>query len=496
MAGQDVFIPPLARALWRHDLRALPRWKAWIVYGLRVVYAVLRDAVEGSLALHATSLVYSTLLSLVPLLAISFSVLKAFGVHNRLEPVVRSALAPLGDKADEITNRIIGFVDKMEVGVLGAVGLALLVYTTIMVIQKIERAFNETWHIGQPRPLARKFADYMSVLLIAPVLIFSAIGMATSMQNSDFYQELQTLPGIGWLLVTLGEIMPALLLVAILAFVYLFMPNTSVRTRSALVGAAVAAALWLLVGEMFKEFVAGAGTYEAIYSAFATAILFILWLYVNWMIVLIGASIAFYHQHPEYVSVTGVPPRLSNRAAESLGLGLMASIGKAFYDGDPAPTVGALADKHNVPEDAAQYLINALESAGLLRPTTDDPPGYQPARALDHTPLKYVLDAVRDSSDGEVLPAEQVAETRVDAVTQRIEDAIGKALAPMTIKDLALTPRGRSPFEDDASGTEPEPAQDTENEREPESTLEKAGRALPEFAAPAAAEENGGRKRP
>src|SRR5512133_2552 len=152
----EPFAPFVVGALWRTDVNALPRWKADGIKLARVAYAVVRDVVEGRLALYAGSLVYTTILSLVPILALAFSILKGFGVHYRFEPLLMEALSPLGSQAQMIAERLMDFVSKMDVGVLGAVGLALLFYTAVSVVQKIEAACNEIWHVRRERPLARK----------------------------------------------------------------------------------------------------------------------------------------------------------------------------------------------------------------------------------------------------------------------------------------------------------------------------------------------------
>ena len=123
--------------LWKKDLASMPEWQALSIKLLRIFHAVIRDLSGGLPTLRAMGLVYTTLLSLVPLLAVGFSVLKGFGVHNQIEPLLQSALTPLGEQGEEITAHIIGFVDNIEVGILGAVGIALLFYTVVSLIQKI-----------------------------------------------------------------------------------------------------------------------------------------------------------------------------------------------------------------------------------------------------------------------------------------------------------------------------------------------------------------------
>ena len=236
---------------------ALPRWKANGIKLARVVYAVVRDVVEGRLALHAASLVYTTILSLVPILALAFSILKGFGVHYRFEPLLMQALSPLGSQAQMIAERLMSFVDKMDVGVLGAVGLALLFYTAVSVVQKIEAACNEIWHVRQERPLARKITDYLSILLIGPVLMFSALGIAASVLASEPVRQLSEIRPLGVLIDMAIRAAPILLVVGTFTFLYKFIPNTRVPILSALVGGIVATLIWLLAGMAFATVRAG-----------------------------------------------------------------------------------------------------------------------------------------------------------------------------------------------------------------------------------------------
>jgi len=153
------------RHIWESPLESRPPWQRGLINGLRIIQLLIRDLAEGQITLRAMGLVYTTLLSMVPLLAVSFSVLKGFGVHNQVRPLLLKLLEPLGEKGVEITDQIITFVDNVQVGVLGAVGLALLFYTVISLLQKVERAFNYTWRVSRPRPLSQRFSDYLSVIL-------------------------------------------------------------------------------------------------------------------------------------------------------------------------------------------------------------------------------------------------------------------------------------------------------------------------------------------
>jgi len=421
-------------------LSSLPWWKVLLIRVLRVFYVVIRDLLEGQLTLRAMSLVYTTLLAMVPLLAVSFSVLKGFGVHNQIEPLLLNFLRPLGERGVEVTSRIIGFVDSVKAGILGSIGFALLIYTVISLIQKIERACNDTWHVNRSRPLSQKFSDYLSVILIGPVLVFSALGITASVMSTAVVQKMVAIKVFGSLMELATKLVPYLLVIAAFTFVYIFVPNTRVRFRSALTGGLVAGVLWETSGWAFASFVVKSAKYTAIYSGFAILIMFMIWLYLSWLIVLVGASVAYYHQHPESVTSYRRELRLSNRMQEKLALLVMFLVGNNYYDNLPALTLEEFAQSLNVPMEALEPIMEALEGYGLLSQTANEPPTYLPARPLDTAELKDVLDAVRGANEiVDLKPQSESAELAVDQLVDHIDQAMAGALRGSTLKDLALS---------------------------------------------------------
>ncbi len=444
MAASPLFLPPVAKALWQVDVARLPRWKRLLVQSGRVAYNVARDVADGSLTLHATSLVYTTLLSLVPLLAFSFSVLKSFGVHNAITPLLQNILEPLGERADQVTQQIIAFVENMRVGVLGAVGLGMLVWTVVSLMQKIELSFNETWRLSNQRTMARRFSDFLSVILIGPLLMFSAFGISASLSANVVVERLRDYEVVGWALELTRTLTPYLLIVGAFTFLYIFIPNTKVRLKCALLGATLAGVLWVGAGWVFGAFVASSASYTAIYSAFATPILFMIWLYVSWLILLIGASISFYCQHPENVKPRRASILLSGRLKERAALQIMSMIGRDYYSGANDWTLERLAKTLSLACETVSPVLEALEQSGLLTRTADQPARYVPARPLDETPLSAVIQGVRRAEEqrtfGHVIVCPDPA---IEALGERIDRALDGALARQTLKDLALGEEAR-----------------------------------------------------
>ncbi len=429
----------LKKLIWDKELSALPWWQAWLTKSVRICYVSVRDVVDGQLTLRAMSLVYTTLLALVPLLAVSFSVLKGFGVHNQIEPLLLNFLSPLGERGVEISSRIIGFVDNVKAGVLGSLGLALLVYTVISLIQKIESAFNYTWRVKRSRPFAQRFSDYLSVILIGPVLIFTALGITATLTSTTVVQKLVAIEPFGSVLQIGSNLLPYLLIITAFTFFYIFVPNKKVQLTSALIGGITAGVLWQVTGWGFASFVASSTKYTAIYSGFAILIMFMLWVYLSWLILLVGANIAYYHQHPESLTPERRRLRLSNRLKEKLSLLVIFMVGQNHYLNGPEWSLDDLAQQLHVPADVLEPIIESLENKRILASAATDPPTYLPGRPLDTTEIKEVLDAVRTAdeprnSSFNDLPAEFV----VDQVINDLDQAMAKELRGLTVKEFAL----------------------------------------------------------
>jgi membrane protein len=433
----------VGKHIWQVDIMSLGRGKAVLIRSSRIIYLVVRDLLEGQLSLRAMSLVYTTMLSLVPLLAVTFSVLKAFGVHNQIEPMLRNMLVALGPKGAEISTKIVGFVENTKVGVLGSVGLVLLIYFVVSLVQKIEGNLNFIWRVSQPRGVAQRFSEYISVILVGPVLVFAALGVMASISSISLVQRLLAVGAIGTIADVIGHLVPYVLVCAAFTFFYVFIPNTRVRLLSALVGGTVAGVLWATVGWLFASFVATSGKYAAIYSSFAVLVLFMIWLYVSWYILLIGAQIAYYHQHPQASAARAQWHHLlAGSTRERLALLIMYMVGYNHYFNRPCWTTETLAAQLGLELEPAQTMLSELVRTGFLLQTANEIVGYVPARDIETITLKGLLDAVRGAST-EISYADSVvhAAPQLDHVMVAVDKAIGNALGGQTLKQLVLAPR-------------------------------------------------------
>jgi len=426
--------------VWRASLDDMPGYRQNIIAALRITHLVVRDLMDGMITLRAMGLVYTTILALVPLLAVSFSVLKGFGAHNLIEPMLLQLLEPLGDKGVEVSQRIIAFVDNTKAGVLGSLGLALLLYTVVSLLQKIEKAFNFTWRVAQQRSMTRRLSDYISLILIGPVLLFTALGMTASLSSMTLIQQAMEIEALGSMIELLARLLPYALVIAAFTFIYMLVPNVRVRFRSALIGGLVAGILWETTSWAFAAFVVSSAKYTAIYSAFASMIIFFIWIYMNWLILLIGCSITSYHQQPAQRNLRSRVIRLSNRLRESLALMIMMLVARHYHYHKDAWTLEALAARLNVDLQVAELLVERLLGADLLVASGDTPTRYLPAYDPATISLVDIISAVRQAGENTYLSLDTLnTEPAVEQVYGNMEDAIQQSLQGRSLQDLALT---------------------------------------------------------
>jgi len=397
------------------------------------LYAVLRDIFSGQLTLRSMSLVYTTLLSVVPLIAFSFAVLKGLGVAQELEKRLVTILEPLGQRGEEITIQIMTLVENVNGSVLGGLGLAFFIYTAISMVEKIEESFNYVWYVSKPRSFARRFTEYMLVLLIGPVVIVILLGALASLQNEAFVQWIANNALLGPMFTVTNKLTPYLLVTGVFTFLYKFMPNTNVHFLSALVGGVAGGFLWATAGVIFAAFLANTTNIQAIYASFAIAIFALIWLYLNWLILLIGAQLAFYFQNPAYLRIGRREPRLSNAMRERLALNTMLLVGDAFRDSAKHIDLRELARQLRIPSITIAPIIASLEANGLL--TTNEKDDLLPGRELTHISLGDVFDVVR--VDGETGSHEDPKwNSHVEKLGSNIDEAIRNTLSNRSLADF------------------------------------------------------------
>jgi membrane protein len=401
---------------------------------LRYPYAVVRDLSRGEINLRAMGLVYTTLLSLIPLLAFSFAILKIFGGHRDLQPIVYEFFRPVGDAAAaELTNRVMQFANRVSSGVVGSVGLALLAWTLVGTIKKVEDSFNFVWHVDHPRSFARRLAEYTSLLIAGPVLLVGFLGLTNAALSSAPVQEVVRLPLLHRLRGSGIALAPYAMVTAFFTALYMMVPNTRVQWRAALTGALVGGVLWAAVGKMFTAFVIYSTRLTIVYAGFAFVVAALLWTYFGWLILLAGAQLSFYVQNPAYLRLGLQQLRLSSVELEQLALKLMYFVGRTHVAGGRLWSVNRLANELGLPGIAVAQMATALEHAGLVIVTDDDE--LVPARDTGGIGVSEILDIARNQHSGHLAPR-YAPVPPVDRLLASLEEARRSRCGELTLRDL------------------------------------------------------------
>lgn len=458
----DEYRQQLENWIWGQAPQDLSGPRKWCVITVRLLYVIIRDITDGQITLRAMGLVYTTLLSLVPLLAITFSMLKSFGINDVMRPALLRFLAPLGDQATRIADMVIGFVDNIQVGVLGVVGLALLLYAVISLIQKVESACNYIWQVGRARSLSRRFSEYLSVLVVAPVLIVAAGSMTASVASNTLVQHLLAIEPFGTTLLLVSKLLPYLLWTTGFTFLFLFMPNTRVRFLPALAGGLVSGILWQTASLAFATFASAGSNYNAIYASFAILIFLLIWLYISWSIMLLGCRVAFLLQNPEQLRRGDYPPRAGAERDEEVTLLTMGLIAHAYLNNN-APWQPEKLTQHvrAVPAHVYNIIDRLLEARVLVE--AGEHGAVVPRGDINTLLVADLLNITRagsKASDADQPYYEHPSRLRAAELMQQLDTARRDALKGMTVRELGIAIMRRQVA--DTTATSPTPARHQE----------------------------------
>jgi membrane protein len=434
------------RSAWRW-LRTLPdRWlfggasqshgtTAVLLRAARYPFALLRDLAGGQLNLHAMGLVYASLLSIVPLVALSFGILKAFEAEDVLRPLVREFFSPMGRAADQFTDHVMTFASHVHGGLVGSLGFGLLVWTLMGTMRKIEDGFNFVWHVDVPRSFARRSAEYLTLLLAMPLLLAAAAGFARLAADSPL-RLIATLPLLDRLQAWSLNLAPYFLACVLMTTLYVVVPNTRVRLRPALYGGVTAGILWAAVGRLFTLFVLYSARLTLVYAGFAILIAALLWTYFGWTILLLGAQVSFYVQNPGYLRGGPREPRLSGAEAERLALGIMYLIAERARDQGAPHTIASLSERLEFPGSAVARACAGLTAAGLL---TGSDQTLQLRRDAANLRVLEILRAARSQRSG-VLRRAAATPAAVEAFCSEFDSGCEQRFGAAALSDL-LEPR-------------------------------------------------------
>ncbi len=385
--------------LWTINVDKVSKPMKILVNFLRFISLGIQGFREDKLNVRASALTYFTLLSIVPVLAMGFGIAKGFGLEEVLEAELAKAMA--GQK--EALSYILEFTHSMlgtaKGGLIAGLGFVLLLWSVIKLLSNIENSFNTVWDIKKSRSIIRKFTDYLTIMVLAPILVIFA-GSATVFISSNLtdLQDIKLVNVVSPLFMKFAQIIPFIIIWIVFTLLYLVMPNTKVKFKSALIAGIIAGTIFQLFQGIYISFQSGATRINAIYGSFAALPLFLIWLQISWFVVLLGAEISFAVQNFRLKSASKQLQKLSISYQKKIALLLVKKIGEYFSNAKKAPTAEKLSQKTTIPIYTVEFVLQNLVDAGIISKIKNKNNNvYQPAMSLENLSIVKVINAYEET---------------------------------------------------------------------------------------------------
>jgi membrane protein len=427
--------------IWRIRANGLPPLKAFGIRYLRILLAAGNAFQEHRCQLRASALTFFTLLSIVPIVAMAFGIAKGFAFEKILEEKILERFPG----QEEILLEVFGFANSMlantKGGLIAGVGVILLFWAIIKVLGNIESSFNDIWSVKKDRTLARKITDYLSVMLVAPVLLVlsGSVTVFVSTELAGITKRIDVLGILGPVVVLFLEITPFVIMSVLFAFLYIFMPNRQVNRTSGFIAGVIAGSVYVIVQLIYVKFQVGVASYNAIYGSFAALPLFLTWLQLSWLIVLAGAEISCIHQNMDMLEYGPDARRASHYFRRLAALRIVNHLSRNFQTGDVPLTAARISESLEIPRGLTTELVEELAESGVLIEAAHhgrDEAAYVPARDTDQLTVKFVMDAL-DRRGADQIPVARTEELeRISKSLQAFGEATEKSPENLRLKDI------------------------------------------------------------
>lgn len=429
----------LTRSVWRVKDTEVTRGQYTRNYLLKVIYLSINRYTGDRVQMRAKALTYSTLFSIVPILALLFAIAKGFGFSNLMESLLRKGIAIGGNTVDTILSFIDSYLEHTHSGVFVGVGLFVLLWAIISLTGNIEQSMNMIWGVRKQRSYFRKITDYFSMFLLLPIILILISGWSIFM--TQVYQGLEGLLFLSTFMSFIIKATPYLLMGLIFTGMYIFFPNTKVQFRHAIVPG-------MLMGILFQAFFyfyinvqVKISAYNAIYGSFAAIPLILFFINIAWCIVLFGVELTYVSQNIRQYSFSQDVENVSNRFYDFSCILFMSLICKRFEQGGQPYSLPELACEADIPYRLAGKVINELEDDGLICSVGDpdaksDNYRYMPTMDINSLTVGYVLRTL-DTSGSEDFKTDYAQKFSPQwAALMRSKEGMYNAESELLVKDL------------------------------------------------------------
>ncbi|MDR0824968.1 MAG: YihY/virulence factor BrkB family protein [Prevotella sp.] len=382
----------LSYDIWRINKKDRSSRKIGLYNIIKSFILAIRNISGTQLFTRASALTYSTLLSIVPLLAVLFAIARGFGFQN----IVKTQLFSYFAGQEEMLNNTTAFIDKSieyaQGGIFLGVGVILLLYTVINLLSNIEDNFNVIWQLKKGRTYYRMFTDYLALIIIAPIFLICNAGVNILLSTTAEEQYI-----LGLLLGPFMKVVPFLITILLFTILYIYIPNTKVKFMSALFGGIFTGICFQVFQILYINGQIWISKYNAIYGSFAALPLLLLWLQLTWFFVLFGVQLSFAYQNVNKFSFEHETSNISRRYKDFITLLIMTLIIKRFEKGHTPYTADELSEYYKIPTKLTGDILFYLQKIDMLAETPSEDvlvPAYIPAIDINHITVDYLFEKI------------------------------------------------------------------------------------------------------
>ena len=427
----------MSEGIWEIELHSLSRLKRLGINFVRVVFLVLKGFQDNECPLHASSLTYISLMAIVPILALALAILRGLGAGDWAEQRIIQSIAVMPDQFQNFVVNLFTYVKNTNFATLGGIGLLLLLWVVVQVLGRVEMSFNRVWGVTLHRRMLRKFSDYLSIVMVVPILMVAATTINATLSNLALVQLLQERFGYArflysWFL----SFLPLLATWTAFVFLYKLMPNTRVLTMPAVVSGIIGGSLWVGWQGLYIELQIGISRYNAIYGTLASVPIFLFWLYISWWIILLGAEIGFALQNYSTYKMEQKAHEASTHSRIMLALAIMSHAAQSMMINVPKFEINTYAHIHRVPVRLLQEVVEALVKANLLADVSDGEGRYVLLKVPDSIRVKDIISVmVQDGVTPHSLGLDML-NPAIRHVMGKMDAGSAEALKDFSIADL------------------------------------------------------------
>ncbi len=431
----------LNHKLWKFRLNKLDKTQGFFIKQIRIFSIAIKGFNEDKCLLKASALTYYLLFSIVPVVALVFAIAKGFGYEKNIQHVLLEDFSQYRDVLTQVFTYADSMLERTKGGLIAGIGILLLFWTVMKLLGSIEDSFNEIWEIKKGRGLVRKFTDYLSIMLIAPVLIILSGSITVIIKNQvdNVMEQVGILQSLGPLISWALKLSSLVLMTGLFTFLYMVLPNTKIHFKSALIAGFVAGILFEIVEWAYITFQIGAVQYNAIYGSFAALPLFLIWVQYSWFIVLFGAELAFANQNVDHYELENEIQEISIRYKKVLSLLVANLVVKNFMEGKAPYTASQIAQKLDLPIRLARSIIFDFTEAKIfneVKTQEEKEMAYQPGISDSKLTIKYVIDAIETNGVNEIPIQSSEELKKINELMLEFDTVLSENKGNILVKDI------------------------------------------------------------